>query len=81
MLRVCAHTLSTTLSKPHTNKHTHTTARCARPNQVNVNVHQLESEGGRGWGGIGQEDTGELENVMGSESRRESDGVWVRLEN
>lgn len=78
MLRVCAHTLSTTLSKPHTN--THTTARCARPNQVNVNVHQLESEGGAG-GGIGQEDMGELENVMGSESRRESDGVWVRLEN
>lgn len=78
MLRVCAHTLSTTLSKPHTN--THTTARCARPNQVNVNVHQLESEGGAG-GGIGQEDTGELENVIGSESRRESDGVWVRLEN
>lgn len=78
MLRVCAHTLSTTLSKPHTN--THTTARCARPNQVNVNVHQLESEGGAG-GGIGQEDMGELENVIGSESRRESDGVWVRLEN
>lgn len=72
--------LSVQRSVSPTQINTHTTARCARPNQVNVNVHQLESEGGAG-GGIGQEDTGELENVMGSESRRESDGVWVRLEN
>lgn len=69
--------LSVQRSVSPTQTNTHTTARCARPNQVNVNVHQLESEGG----GTGQEDTGELENVMGSESRRESDGVWVRLEN
>lgn len=73
--------LSVQRSVSPTQTNTHTTARCARPNQVNVNVHQLESEGGAGGGGIGQEDTGELENVMGSESRRESDGVWVRLEN
>lgn len=53
----CVRILSVQRSVSPTQTNTHTTARCARPNQVNVNVHQLESEGGAG-GGLGRRTRG-----------------------